>query len=164
MKLRQMSPEYKEKLEDWNPNRTEAARLDFVFYQTGQLPRAFEEAVQLTSCSFAEWKRLAAEGGLPLVAVVVAAMRGYQPAIEQNGQFQRIFRILEELNIPLLDLYPEFIKRGNMADAHFKFDGHWTPTGHKWAAEAIFEYLKHEGYLQPREKNATNRPRADPVR
>jgi hypothetical protein len=117
--------------------------------------------VQLTRCSFAEWKRLAEQNGLPLVVVVAAAVRGYEPAIEKNGQTQRISGILGDLNVPLLDLYPGFIKRGSMIDAHFKFDGHWTPTGHKWTAEAIFEYLKREGYLQRREKNATNRPRSD---
>jgi hypothetical protein len=161
MKLREMSPHYKAKLEGWNPAPAQAANLDFVFYQTGQLPPAFEEAVLLTRCSFTEWKRLAEQDGLPLVVVVVPAVRRYEPAIEKNGQFQRISGILADLKVPLLDLYPEFIKRGNMVDAHFKFDGHWTPIGHEWAAEAIFDYLKHEGYLQSREENAASRAISD---
>jgi lysophospholipase L1-like esterase len=161
MKLREMSPDYKAMLQGWNPAPSEAAGLDFVFYETGQLPPAFEEAVQLTRCSFAEWKRLAEQDGLPLVVVVVPAVRGQEPAVEKDGQFKRIAGILSELHVPLLDLYPEFVKRGDMDDAHFKFDGHWTSTGHKWSAEAILDYLKHEGYLQSRQENAANRARSD---
>ena len=152
MKLREMSPGYKQKLEGWNPTAAEAQALDFVFYRTGQLPPVFEEAVELTRCSFTEWKRLAERDGLPLVVIVVPGVRGYEPDVENNGQFQRIFGIMAELNIPLLDLYPEFIKRGRMVDAHFKFDAHWNSTGHQWAAEATFEYLKRERYVQGREE------------
>jgi lysophospholipase L1-like esterase len=115
----------------------------------------------LTRCSFVEWKRLAEQYGLPVVAVLVPAVRGTDATTEKNGQFQRISEMLGELGIPLLDLYPEFMKRGNLVDAHFKFDGHWTPTGHKWAAEAIFDYLKREGYLQNGRKSAATRTRSD---
>jgi lysophospholipase L1-like esterase len=149
-KLREMSSDYKAKLEGWNPAPSEVASLDFVFFNPGPLPPAFEEAVALTRCSFQEWKRLAEREGLPLIAVAAPGLTGTES--DKTGYLQRVLSILDESKIPLLNLYPEFVKRGNVPDAHLKFDGHWTVTGHRWAAEAISDYLGREGYLERRSR------------
>ena len=45
------------------------------------------------------------------------------------------------LEIPLFDLHPAWEKHG-IAAGKFKFDGHWNADGHRWSADAIFEYLQ----------------------
>ena len=39
--------------------------------------------------------------------------------------------------------YDYIIRQGGRAgDARWPHDLHWSPTGHRWAAEALLEYLK----------------------
>src|SRR5262249_20176293 len=118
-------------------------------------PAAFEEAVDLTRCSFAEWKRRTHAERLPLIVVAAEQMGAYEVSSGKGGQRQRLSAILGDLQIPFLDLYPEFTKRGDVADARLKFEGHWSPVGHEWAAKSIFEYLKRDGYLTIGNKGAS---------
>jgi lysophospholipase L1-like esterase len=145
--FQQLSPEYRAKLDGWDTSNGKAALLDFVFHEPGEIPPAFEEAVELTKCAFAEWQRETAADGLPLI--VVAHEQVTAPWQKTRGQVARLRAILEELRIPLLDLYPINVKRGDMTELRFKHDGHWTALGHRWAAEAIFDFLNSGGYLQP---------------
>ena len=153
-RLRGLSPEYRAKLEGWTPTEDEARNLDFVFFDPRPMPPVFEEAVDLTRCSFAEWQSQIKRDGIPLVVALAENIEAFRPAAD-NGQLKRISAILDELRIPWFNLYPEFAKRGDVKDASIKFDGHWSSVGHKWAAESIFEYLKREGYLRPREEGAS---------
>ena len=50
--------------------------------------------------------------------------------------------LAEERGIPVVDQY-RYITRtagGSPADAGFRRDTHWNPLGHRWAAEALWEY------------------------
>jgi hypothetical protein len=132
--LRARSHEIDRGFGEW---KEESEDMDQKFYKTGDLPPAFEEAISLTKCAFAEWKKLAAEDRFQLL--VVAAEQVDQP--NRPGQINRLKAMLEDLNIPLLNLRPEFLKRGDLRSASWQFDGHWNPTGHRWAAEAIVEYI-----------------------
>ena len=45
--------------------------------------------------------------------------------------------------IPIINQYEHITARGGeVRDARWLNDFHWTPTGHRWAAEAIWEWLK----------------------
>ena len=55
-----------------------------------------------------------------------------------------------ELELPLIDLHQEFVKHHDPKLAHFKGDGHWSPNGHRWAADAIMNYLADNGYVGSR--------------
>ena len=68
---------------------------------------------------------------------------------EEYGQIDRLKNISKELNLPLLDLYPIFSQRGGAALARWKHDGHWNSTGHRWAAQALIDFLAERGYLEP---------------
>ncbi len=136
--LRARSREIDVKFGKWNE---ELEGIDAMFNKTGELPPAFEEALTLTKCAFAEWKKIAAEDGFSLL--VVAEERVENP--NGMGQIKRLKTMLDELDLPLLNLRPEFSKRGDLSAARWKFDGHWTPIGHRWAADAIFDYLSAKG-------------------
>ena len=133
--FRAESPDNDASLGDWNP---ETQDMDHVFYREpgAPMPPAFKDALVSTRCAFAEWKRLAREDGFKLV---VAASEG----VVQNGPqlIGRLQGLLQELDIPLIDLYPVFAQRGDIREAHWKADSHWSPTGHRWAADAILQYL-----------------------
>jgi lysophospholipase L1-like esterase len=152
--FRNLSPEYREQFVGWDASKI---HLDWVFYETTRLPPAFEEAIDLTRCAFALWKKETDQDGVPLVVMAVQHVTGY--GIVQNppktGQIDRIRSILADLKIPLLDLYQATANKGHWLDAQLKYDGHWSLQGHRWAAEAILEYMIKGGYL--------DRPRTDRV-
>ena len=56
--------------------------------------------------------------------------------------FDRLERLAKARNIPVIDLYA-FIRAhgGRSKDAHLPHDGHWSPQGHRWAAEAVLDHL-----------------------
>ena len=47
-----------------------------------------------------------------------------------------------ERGIPVID-QGDYIRRqgAELHDANWAHDAHWNPTGHRWAAEALLEYL-----------------------
>ena len=49
----------------------------------------------------------------------------------------------EERGIPVIDQAALVRRQGaELRDAQFPHNGHWSPAGHQWAAEALLEYLK----------------------
>ena len=138
--LRAMSPEFDNGLRGWQPSRGRKASdgLQDIFLGHGPLLPAFEAAVALTKCAFVEWQKLAEQDGFKLLVA---------SADNVAGQIERLKAITSELELPLLDLHQEFVKHHDPALAQFKSDGHWSPNGHRWAAEAVAKYLADNGYL-----------------
>lgn len=118
--------------------------LDLLFYRD-KMPPAFVDALASTRCAFAEWKRIAEEDHFKLLVAAVEGVRA-----NGEGQLVKLRAILEPLGIPLLDLYPAFLAKGELAAAHWKSDSHWAPTGHRWAAEAISDYLSQNKMISRR--------------
>ena len=48
--------------------------------------------------------------------------------------------------IPVINQAAVISRQGaDLRDAEWAHDGHWNPTGHQWAAEAVLAYLKRNG-------------------
>ena len=57
---------------------------------------------------------------------------------------RQIAQILEEAQIPYRDLLPVFRAMASQSDntpLHFRYDGHWTPAGHRLAAETLAPFV-----------------------
>ena len=51
--------------------------------------------------------------------------------------------LADKADIPVVTMYDYVVARGGrVEDLHFRHDSHWNQTGHRWAAEAIAEYLR----------------------
>jgi len=137
--FRERFPELASELAGWDPDKV---AMDFVFYESA-IPPAFQDAVDLTRCAFAFWKKEAEGDGVPIVVMSAQQVAGighlYNPP--QHGQIIRLKSILGELGLPLLDLYEATAKYGSWRDAELKYDGHLNPKGHRWAAAALLEFL-----------------------
>jgi len=56
---------------------------------------------------------------------------------------RRLDALVRARGIPVIDEYEHVVRRGGrMEDVHWLHDGHWNPVGHRWAAEAVLDYLK----------------------
>jgi hypothetical protein len=126
---------FRAQLDGWDPEKTS---IDFEFFED-RIPPAFEEALVATRYSFAEFKRHAEQDGFKLLVVATDTVTG--SGKPEFDQIRRLRSILDDLNIPLLDLHPEFVARGGLDKAHWAHDGHWNATGHLWAAEEIYKFL-----------------------
>ena len=112
------------------------------------LPAVFEDAITTTELSFADFKKRSVADGFSLVVLSAQSVKNtrvkndYGRELLENGYFLRLATILETLNIPLIDQY-DYIESngGEMMDARFLRDGHWSETGHRWAAEAVMAFL-----------------------
>ena len=55
----------------------------------------------------------------------------------------RLEEMATERGIPVIDQSGFILRQGaELRDAHWRHDAHWNPAGHRWAAEALLEYLK----------------------
>ncbi len=134
--LRARSPEADRKFAAWNGSDD----MDFVFYRSGPMAPVFEDALASTRCAFAAWKELARQDGFRLT--VAADSNVDDPAAP--AELQRLRSILADVGLPLLNLRDDFSKHGDLRLTRWKFDSHWTPTGHRWAADALLQHVERE--------------------
>ena len=58
-------------------------------------------------------------------------------------QFDRLSAIAETYGIPIISDYAYILNQGyDDRDGRWGVAHHWKATGHKWAAEAVLEWLK----------------------
>ncbi|HZT86952.1 MAG TPA: SGNH/GDSL hydrolase family protein [Stellaceae bacterium] len=152
--IRGKSDFYKGQLDGWNPRET---FMDYEFYRN-KLPPAFTEALAATRDSFLEFEHDGERDGFPVLVVATDGLVSGAPFTDERklNQIRRLQAILQDVHLPLLDLYPAFVARGGPEHARWAHDAHWNPTGHRWAAEEIYGYLKAHDLLQPHSAHAQN--------
>ena len=127
-----LDPEYVRLLAGWDPRTS--PDIDAMFGEPGPLPPAFEQAVRFTGFAFDTFKARAATDGAKLVVLAAHGLKGRAE--------QRLRTLLGDRQILYLPLAEHIGRRGgNLNDAHFRHDGHWSPQGHTWAAEALVEHI-----------------------
>ncbi len=129
--------------------------LDRMFFAE-RMPPVFQEAEALTAHALDEWRaRGERDGFRPLALATWGLSRRYGAdatrhgrRLVDRGQLLRMARLLAARGIPLIDQY-DYIQRvgGTTREARFQRDGHWTPQGHQWAAEALLEYFAEQPEL-----------------
>jgi hypothetical protein len=146
--------------------------LEFSVYAAEPGP-LWEEAWKLTEGLLAAFASETAGLGAGLVAVLVPnriQMPGqWKEAVERwpglgapqfsaRAPVDRALGILEHLGVPTIDLVSRFAERAlRTGDApHYGLDGHWNPTGHRWAAEELRSFLVGGGYLEAERSAAAN--------
>ena len=136
-------PGYESFLDGWNPAdvkkrfSTDVGPLTEFFIQP-ELPPAFQDALLFTAFALDEFQRRAERDG---AALVILATHMMGPA--GSPLSERLAAIARERGIPVINQY-DYIERvgGNVEDAQFRHDWHWSPQGHQWAAEALMEWLR----------------------
>ena len=100
----------------------------------------FREGWGFTSFGLEQFKRRADHDGAALMVLVTSHWFG-----ESDQRFLWLSSIAESLDIPVVSQH-DYIASvgGSVEDARWDNDYHWTPAGHRWAAEAIWEHIETE--------------------
>ena len=86
-----------------------------------------------------------------LVVLVFAERDGFRLAVlsvhtagaEGDPQFDRMRGMAEARGIPVIDQYDYIVRQGaRVEEANWRRDHHWNAAGHRWAAEALLEWLE----------------------
>lgn len=133
-------PAFAPRLAGWDG--PSANDVDEMFWHRS-LPPAFEDALVLTRHAIDQWKMIGERDGFRVVLVAAENLTGVGSDEVRDGKLQltRFQDIAIAEQLPFLDLRTHFARHGDLEDAHWKLDGHWNEQGHRWAADAIFEFL-----------------------
>ncbi len=130
-------PGYAALLEGWRPtNRRDMLRV----FTRRDLPPVFADALEYTEFALEQFKERADRDGAKLVIMATYRMKAKAFGTRVFG---RMSKIAAALGIPVIDQADYIVRKGaELEDARWSHDAHWSVTGHRWAAEALLEYLK----------------------
>ena len=101
------------------------------------LSPAFEEAVAFTGFALDQFKARTERDGAALA--ILATYTLGQPG---DRVLDRLHDLAAARGIPVIGQRAWIERQGqDVRDAHWPHDAHWSPTGHRWAAEALLEWL-----------------------
>ena len=130
-------PGYAALFEGWRPtNRRDMLRV----FALRDLPPVFADALEYTAFALEQFKERADRDGAKLVILATYRMKAKAFGTRVFG---RMREIAAALGIPVIDQADYIVRQGaELEDARWRHDAHWSVTGHRWAAEALLEYLK----------------------
>ena len=153
-------PRYARLLDGWSPWKPESSI--WVTWRLGALegtpedPKAVRavglppysrDALEMTAFALDQFKARADRDG---AAVVVLAT--YRMGARGHTRFDGLRTMAAARGFPVVSQYDYIVRQGGrIEDARWPHDPHWNPTGHRWAAEALLEWLRaHQHVCEPR--------------
>ena len=128
-------PDYAALLADWRPTTREGLYRTF---SESSLPPVFEDALDYTAFALEQFKQRADRGGSALVILATHTAKLHGPLV-----FERMSAMAAALGIPVIDQADYILRQGAaLSDAQWLHDAHWNADGHRWAAEALLEWLQ----------------------
>ena len=102
------------------------------------LPPVFEDALDYTVFALEQFKQRADRDGAKLVILAAHGVK-----IHGIRAFERMSAMAAALDIPVIDQAAYILRQGAaLTDAQWRGDLHWNDDGHRWAAEALLEWLQ----------------------
>jgi hypothetical protein len=135
-------------LSDWNyPDDWD---MDTMFFAQ-KLPPVFKDALAYTGHALDEFQTRARRDGFNLIILADKSMylQGSRPGNNSNhlmrrGAIDRLEQLASAREVPVIDLSSYIQSIGqDPKKASFAHDGHWSPSGHLWAAQALNQYIQH---------------------
>ena len=137
MRQLQEYPVYETLPLEWWPSSL--AEADDIFRED-DLPLFYEESLDFTEFALDEFKKRADRDDTALVILST-----HHVGTEGDPAFDRLKAMAQARGIPVISQLDYIIRSGGggrrVEDANFRHDIHWTITGHRWAGEALLQYL-----------------------
>ena len=151
--LSRRSPRYAALLDGWRPTTREGINDPFRF--TRDLPAVYEDALDFTGFALDQFRERADRDGAALVILSTHTI-----GTRGDLGFDRLTALAEARGIPVIDYNDYVLRQGAepRRDARWEHDAHWNTAGHRWAAEALLEYLKANQEICTRRKSPTSPP------
>ena len=150
--LSQRSPRYAALFDGWRPT----TRGDiWTFPNARDLPPVYEDALDFTAFALDQFRERADRDGAAL-----AILSSHRIGTRGDLAFDRLTALAEPRGIPVIDYNDYVLRQGAepRKDARWKHNAHWNIAGHRWAAEALLEYLKENQEICTRRKSPTSPP------
>ncbi len=151
--LSRRSPRYAALFDGWRPMTRGHIQEPFLYAQ--DLPPVYEDALDFTGFALDQFRERADRDGAALVILT----SNYMGTRGDLG-FDRLTALAEARGIPVIDYHDYVLRQGAepRRDARWERDFHWNIAGHRWAAEALLEYLKANQEICTRRKSPTSPP------
>ena len=151
--LSRRSPRYAALLQGWWPTTQGDIQEPFLYAQ--DLPPVYEDGLDFTGFALDQFRERADRDGAALVILT----SNYMGTRGDLG-FDRLTALAEARGIPVIDYHDYVLRQGAepRRDTRWEHDNHWNIAGHRWAAEALLEYLKANQEICTRRKSPTSTP------
>ena len=133
------NPAYSAYFEGWSP-AADGPDTDvlMLMFARKDLPPVFEDALDYTVFALEQFKQRADRDGAKLVILAAHGVK-----IHGIRAFERMSAMAAALDIPVIDQAAYILRQGAaLTDAQWRGDLHWNDDGHRWAAEALLEWLQ----------------------
>ena len=103
-----------------------------------KLPPVFEEALPLFGFAIDQFVERTRRDKAEFVILATHKLGG-----RDDLAFGRLRALADARGIPVINQHDFIVSLGGrVTDAEWPHDGHWSPAGHQWAAEALLEHLR----------------------
>ena len=151
--LSRRSPGYAALLDGWRP--TTRGHIQTPFLYARDLPPVYEDALDFTGFALDQFRERADRDGAALVI-----LSAHHTGTRSAPGLDRLTALAEARGIPVIDYHDYVLRQGAepRRDTRWEHDNHWNIAGHRWAAEALLEYLKANQEICTMRKSPTSPP------
>ena len=151
--LSRRSPRYAALFDGWRPTTRTDIWTSFLYAR--DLPPVYEDGLDFTAFALDQFRERADRDGAALVILT----SNYMGTRGDLG-FDRLTALAEARGIPVIDYHDYVLRQGTepRRDAAWENNSHWNIAGHRWAAEALLEYLRENQEICTRRKSPTSPP------
>ena len=144
------SPHYAALFDGWRPTTREDI---WTFPNARDLPPVYEDALDFTGFALDQFRERADRDGAALVI-----LSSHRIGTRGDLAFDRLAALAEPRGIPVIDYNDYVLRQGAepRRDARWEHNWHWNVAGHRWAAEALLEYLKENQEICTRRERPTS--------